>query len=110
MLAHVQPARAGAASGILTTTQQFGAASGIAVIGAVFYGALGTGAGSRGMFVHGMELGMTIDAILLVVAVAVTLLLPRRAAARAVAAVSSDAPASAGAGAPEPAVHAWIAE
>jgi EmrB/QacA subfamily drug resistance transporter len=110
VLAHVQPARAGAASGILTTTQQFGAASGIAVIGAVFYGALGTGVASRGMFVHGMELGMTVDAILLVVAVAVTLLLPRRATTPATGAVTSDAAAAAGSDAPEPAVHAWIAE
>ncbi|HXZ73854.1 MAG TPA: hypothetical protein VEH31_23695, partial [Streptosporangiaceae bacterium] len=36
-LTHVPPQRSGSAAGILTTTQQFGAASGIAVIGAVFY-------------------------------------------------------------------------
>jgi MFS family permease len=99
VLAHVQPSRAGAAAGILTTTQQFGAASGIAVIGAVFYGALGSGVASRGMFVHGMQLGMTIDAILLVAAAAVTLLLPRRATTRPGA--PADAPTS---------VHAGIIE
>jgi EmrB/QacA subfamily drug resistance transporter len=104
VLAHVQPSRAGAAAGILTTTQQFGAASGIAVIGAVFYGALGSGVASRGMFVHGMDLGMLVDAILLVAAAAVTLLLPRRAAARQSAAAVSDASV------PESAVHAWISE
>lgn len=38
---HVRPERAGAAAGILTTTQQFGAASGISIVGAIFYGALG---------------------------------------------------------------------
>jgi hypothetical protein len=38
---HVRPERAGAAAGILTTTQQFGAASGIAIVGAIFYSALG---------------------------------------------------------------------
>jgi MFS family permease len=81
VLQHVRPERAGAAAGILTTTQQFGVASGIAVVGAVFYGALG-GVPSRATFVHGMEVAMTIDAILLVVAAATTLLLPRRAAAR----------------------------
>ena len=32
---HVRPERAGAAAGILTTTQQFGAASGIAILGAI---------------------------------------------------------------------------
>jgi hypothetical protein len=81
VLAHVQPERAGAAAGILTTTQQFGIASGVAIIGAVFYSALGA-APSRGTFVSGMELAMSIDALLVVVAAAVTLLLPRRAAAR----------------------------
>jgi MFS family permease len=77
VLAHVQPERAGAAAGILTTTQQFGAASGIAVIGAVFYGALGT-APSRSGFVAAMVLAMSADAILVAAAAATTLLLPRR--------------------------------
>ena len=36
-LSHVPPERAGAAAGILTTMQQFGVASGVAIIGAVFY-------------------------------------------------------------------------
>ena len=40
-LSHVPPERAGAAAGILTTAQQFGVASGVAVIGAVFYARLG---------------------------------------------------------------------
>jgi Na+/melibiose symporter-like transporter len=90
VLAHVQPARAGAAAGILTTTQQFGVASGVAVIGAVFYGVLG-GLPSRGTFVHGMEVAMTIDAILLVVAAVVTLFLPGRAASAAGAAAGAAA-------------------
>ena len=41
VLTHVKPEQAGAAAGILTTTQQFGVASGIAVVGAIFYSALG---------------------------------------------------------------------
>ncbi len=81
VLTHVRPERAGAAAGILTTTQQFGAASGIAVIGAIFYSALGT-APSRGTFVSGMVVAMTVNAALVAIATAVTLLLPRRAAAR----------------------------
>jgi MFS family permease len=80
VLVHVNPERAGAAAGILTTTQQFGVASGVAVIGAVFFGRLGA-VPARGSFVSAMELTMTIDAILLAVAAAVTLLLPRAAAA-----------------------------
>ena len=89
VLAHVRPERAGAAAGILTTTQQFGAASGIAVIGAIFYGVLGT-APATGTFVSGMVVAMSVNAALLAVAAAVTLLLPRRAAARHAA---SQAPA-----------------
>jgi MFS family permease len=81
VLAHVRPQRAGAAAGILTTTQQFGAASGIAVIGAIFYSALGA-APSRGAFVSAMVVAMAVNAVLVAVAVAMTLLLPRRAAAR----------------------------
>jgi hypothetical protein len=78
-LAHVPPERAGAAAGILTTTQQFGVASGVAVIGAVFYARLGPG---RASSVPAMELAMAIDAVVVLAAAALTLLLPRRAAAR----------------------------
>ncbi len=81
VLTHVRPERAGAAAGILTTTQQFGAASGIAVIGAIFYGVLGADP-SRGTFVSGMVVAMTVNAALVAIATAVTLLLPRRAPAR----------------------------
>ena len=78
-LSHVPPGRAGAAAGILTTAQQFGVASGVAVIGAVFYTRLGPG---RASSVPAMELAMTIDAVVVLAAAALTLLLPRRAAAR----------------------------
>jgi len=81
VLAHVQPVRAGAAAGILTTTQQFGAASGIAVIGAIFYSALGA-APDRGAFVSAMVLAMSVNAALVAVAAAVTWLLPRRTVPR----------------------------
>lgn len=76
-LVAVKPERAGAAAGILTTIQQFGIASGVAVLGAVFYNAIGT-APTRASFVSGMELAMTIDAVLVLVAAGFTLLLPRR--------------------------------
>ena len=79
VLAHVRPDRAGAAAGILTTTQQFGAASGIAVIGAVFYAALGV-APTRGTFVSGMVVAMSVAAVLVAITAAITLLLPRRSA------------------------------
>jgi EmrB/QacA subfamily drug resistance transporter len=81
VLTHVKPERAGAAAGILTTTQQFGAASGIAVVGAVFYGTLGP-APSTGGFVTAMVTAMWVNAVLVAIAAAVTLLLPRPAARR----------------------------
>jgi MFS family permease len=87
-LDHVPPERAGAAAGILTTTQQFGVASGVAVIGAVFYARLGPGRASP---VPAMELAMAIDAIVVLAAAALTLLLPRRAAARRPAATEEPA-------------------
>jgi EmrB/QacA subfamily drug resistance transporter len=81
VLTHVRAERAGAAAGILTTTQQFGAASGIAVIGAIFYTALGP-APSREAFVAAMVVAMTVNAALVAAAAVTTLLLPRRAASR----------------------------
>ena len=78
-LDHVPPERAGAAAGILTTTQQFGVASGVAIIGAVFYARLGL---SRASSVSAMVLAMAIDAVVVLAAAALTLLLPRRGARR----------------------------
>lgn len=43
VLARVKPAHAAAASGVLSTAQQAGGSIGVAVIGAVFYSALGGG-------------------------------------------------------------------
>ena len=81
-LAHVPPERAGAAAGILTTAQQFGAASGVAVIGAVYYARLGPLGPGRASSVSAMVLAMAIDAVVVLAAAALTVLLPRRAAAR----------------------------
>jgi MFS family permease len=87
-LSHVPPERAGAA-GILTTAQQFGVASGVAVIGAVFYARLGV---TRASSVPAMEAAMAIDAVVVLAPAAATLLLPRRARApRAVGAEESAA-------------------
>ena len=76
VLAHVNPGRAGSAAGVLTTSQQFGAAAGIAVIGAIFYAALG----ARGDYVHAMEAAMTADAAMMAVAGLASFLLPGRRA------------------------------
>jgi MFS family permease len=80
VLAHVRPERAGAAAGVLTTTQQFAIASGVAVIGAVFYGALGNSP-TRAGFVSSATAIFRVDLALLLAAAALTFLLPRRAAA-----------------------------
>ena len=88
-LARVPPGRAGAAAGILTTAQQFGVASGVAVIGAVFYTRLGV---TRASSVPAMEAAMAINAAVVLAAAALTLLLPRRAAARRPAVTEEPAP------------------
>jgi EmrB/QacA subfamily drug resistance transporter len=92
VLTHVKPERAGAAAGTLTTTQQFGAAGGIAVIGAIFYSTLGP-APSTAAFVSAMVVAMAVNAALVGVAAAATLLLPRRTAARPETAAQQASPA-----------------
>jgi EmrB/QacA subfamily drug resistance transporter len=102
VLTHVRAERAGAAAGILTTTQQFGAASGIAIIGAIFYAALGA-APDRGTYVSAMVVAMSANAVLVGIAAAMTWLLPRRTAARQVSPGQAAAPAPAMSNAPSPA-------
>jgi len=79
VLAHIHPERAGMAAGILTTTQQFAIASGVAIVGAVFYGALGA-TPTRAGFVSAAELTFWVDLALLAVAAGLTFALPRKAA------------------------------
>jgi hypothetical protein len=76
VLSHVRPEQAGAAAGVLTTTQQFSIASGVAVIGAVFYEVIG-GLPTRASFVSGLTVVAWVDAALLIVAAALTFLLPQ---------------------------------
>jgi EmrB/QacA subfamily drug resistance transporter len=76
VLASIDPARAGAASGALSTTQQVGYALGVAVTGLIFFGAAGTDVG------HAFELSLYQQTALAVALVAVTPLLPRAGAAR----------------------------
>jgi hypothetical protein len=104
-LSHVPPERAGAAAGILTTAQQFGVASGVAVIGAVFYARLGH---TRASSVSAMELAIAIDAVILLATAGLTVLLPRRAAGRESAArepAVAGKPAAREPAAREPAEH-----
>jgi len=75
VLSHIHPDRAGAAAGILTTTQQFGIASGVAIVGAVFYGALGS-TSTRAGYVSAATVTFWVDLALLALAAALTFLLP----------------------------------
>ena len=70
VLGRIPPTVAGAASGVLTTAQQFAAALGIATIGGVFFHALrhGTGLAAHS---HAMQVMLVCDAALLAAAVAV---------------------------------------
>jgi EmrB/QacA subfamily drug resistance transporter len=81
VLAGIQPEHGGAAAGVLTTTQQFASAAGVAVLGAVFFGALGPNP-SRASFAGATESVMFLVLALVLTTAVLTLLLPRRDAAR----------------------------
>jgi EmrB/QacA subfamily drug resistance transporter len=85
ILTTLDPAQAGAASGMLTTMQNLGNALGVAVTGVIFFGAL------NGGYAHAFELAALELAILLVTVAALTRLLP---APRAAAAVPEPRPAA----------------
>jgi EmrB/QacA subfamily drug resistance transporter len=71
VLASLEPQRAGAAAGALSTMQQVGNAIGVAVTGVVFFGALDHG------FPHALELSLAQLAVLCVAVAGLTRLLPR---------------------------------
>src|SRR4051794_3140631 len=73
ILSGVDPQRAGAASGMLATTQNVGNALGVAVTGVIFFGAL------NGGYDHALQLSLAQLAVLLVAAAALARLLPRQA-------------------------------
>jgi len=68
----LEPERAGAASGMLTTMQNIGSALGVAVTGVIFFGALHAG------YAHAFELALAQLALLLVAVAGLTRLLPGR--------------------------------
>ena len=72
ILSGVDPQRAGAASGMLATTQNVGNAVGVAVTGVIFFGAL------HGGYDHALQLSLAQLALLLVAAAALARLLPKR--------------------------------
>jgi MFS family permease len=70
ILSSLEPERAGAASGMLTTMQSVGNAIGVAVTGVIFFGALHSG------YAPAFELALAELAVLLVLVAALTRLLP----------------------------------
>jgi MFS family permease len=79
VLSGVDPTRAGGASGVLVTAQQFSSAAGVAVMGVVFYAALGANP-DRASYVSAMAHLVGFDLFLIVAAMALSTLLPRRRA------------------------------
>jgi EmrB/QacA subfamily drug resistance transporter len=75
VLASLEPQRAGAAAGALSTMQQVGNALGVAVTGVVFFGAL------HGGFAHAFEISLVQLAVLCVAVAGLTRLLPPPAGA-----------------------------
>jgi MFS family permease len=72
ILSGVDPQRAGAASGMLATTQNVGNALGVAITGVIFFGAV------KGGYDHALRLSLAQLALLLVAAAALARLLPRQ--------------------------------
>jgi predicted MFS family arabinose efflux permease len=72
ILQTLEPERAGAASGMLSTMQNVGNALGVAITGVIFFGAL------HGGYAHAFELAVGELALLLVGVAALTRLLPAR--------------------------------
>ena len=62
-LIDIEPFQAGAAAGMLTASQQFASSAGVALIGTVFFAAVGSQQGRAG-YPHGMVWAAVIDAVL----------------------------------------------
>ena len=71
VLANIEPQRAGATSGTLSTMQQLGNALGVAVTGVIFFGAL------QGGYAHAFEVSLAELSGLLLTVAALSRLLPR---------------------------------
>ena len=72
VLAHVDPQRAGAVTGVLSTMQQVGNSIGVAVTGVIFFGQLSAG------YARAFELSLAELSCLLVVVAVLAAVLPRR--------------------------------
>lgn len=91
-LAGVRPAQAGVASGMLSTTQQFASVTGLAVVGALFFAALGSDPGPAD-YARAAELALWVTLGLVVVMIALVQVLAQ-AATTAKAAAQAVKPAA----------------
>ncbi|GAA3837408.1 MFS transporter [Streptomyces chiangmaiensis] len=92
VLAGVKPVQAGAGAGVLTTTQQFSSAAGVAGIGSVFFAALSSRHGVAD-YASALEWVAAIDLVLVLIACGTSVLLPRPPRAAAAAGTPGAAPA-----------------
>ncbi|MEY9847298.1 MFS transporter [Streptacidiphilus sp. MAP5-3] len=95
VLAGVPQAQAGAAAGVLTTSQQFANATGVALLGTVLFGAVGAHP-TRADFTSGLQITAGIDIALLLATIGLTLLLPKAPAPAAPAPRPAEAAPAAG--------------
>ncbi|MFF0270242.1 MFS transporter [Kribbella sp. NPDC004536] len=77
-LTDVRPEQAGVASGTLNTTQQFAGSAGLAVLGTVFFGALGNHPAGARDYAAAAEIVVWVSVALVLVMAGVTALLLRR--------------------------------
>jgi EmrB/QacA subfamily drug resistance transporter len=75
-LTDVQPHKAGAASGLLATGQQFATAAGVAVLSEIFFAGLGSDPGKHG-YVRAIQHVLLLDVSLLVLCFVASLFMPR---------------------------------
>jgi EmrB/QacA subfamily drug resistance transporter len=94
VLAGINPQQAGAAAGVLTTSQQFASAAGVAGLGTVFFQAVGSGHGPA-VYASALEWVASVDLVLVLIACAISLRLPRPPRAPAAGAAAASAPSGA---------------
>lgn len=78
VLARVDPHEMGMASGVLSTTQQVGGALGVAIVGVLFFGRLGSVThGHTGSFAHALAVAVTFNFAAAALGTLLAILLPR---------------------------------
>ena len=76
VLGEVEPAKAGLASGVVTSTLQIGSAFGTAAISGAFFGALSAHASAEG-YAYAFQRSLAINAVLMVICIGLSVTLVR---------------------------------